>query len=461
MSKKKNSKGNFYVQTSKGIIPFEVLQKAAMSSAESKQLSSIQSWMTSNDLVSPPYGPLAFLHYYFHNTIFARCVKQLALDVAGLGWSLQLRDNVKESKQEFARISELLDNIHPDSDEDLRSMLEKLLIDWGTVGYFGWEIARNNKGDVNKAFHVPAYTIRVHKDNKKYAQIRNNKKMWFKKFGEEQNIRATTGKEVTGRGKDVANEMIFYKNYYPLSDFYGAPNVLSAVGDLVGLAGLQEYNLAFFENYGIPAALITLEGDWEPNAEKLLDEFVNTELKGSGNAHRTLVGRVDAGSNKAQPNKLTYTKLGVDVKEGSFKLYEKARQESIMIAYSMPPQRIGIQVAGKLGGNIAEEATRIYVRSVVEPLQLDMEDILNSLIQSEVYRFKFNNIDTRDMDALSERQVREIGAGSKTPNEARNENGKEPYPDGDKFYIQSSFIPVGEAEEATKLAKEDLEELDG
>ncbi len=447
VAKEKIEKGRVFVQTTKGIVPYHILQKAQEDVGNSQQLQATQKWMTLNDLVPPPYDPMSFLNLYESNSVFYRCVGQLAIDIAGLGWSLQLRDDKKDSTSEHGRITELLENINPD--EPFRKILEKLLIDWGIIGYFGLEVARNRKQDIAEIYHVPAHTLRVHKDRDKYCQIRNNKKAWFKKFGITQNISTKTGKDISGNSRDAANELIFYKNYYPKSDYYGAPNILSAVGDIMGLIGLRDYNLAFFENYGVPAALIVLEGDWDVGSDKKISEFLNTELKGSENAHRTLV--------VTQPDKCKfhYEKLGVEVKESSFKLYEKTRQEDILIAYSMPPQRIGVQVVGKLGGNMAEEATKIYVQSVVEPLQLDIESIINNLlIQSEIYRFKFNDIDTRDKDALSDRLVKEIGVGLKNPNEGRNELGLKPYPEGDKFFMQSSLIPIGEAEEVNKFCIE-------
>lgn len=448
MAKAKVKKGRaVYVETSKGVYPYEMLQKAE--TTNSKQLQAVSKWMTMNDLMPPPYPPMSLLNLYESNSVFFRCVNQLAIDVAGLGWSLQLKEDKTDNKPELNRLNEFLK--HKNSDDDkLRNIFKKLLIDWGSIGYFGLEIARNNKGDIGELFHVPSHTLKVHKDKKKYAQVRNNKKVWFKKFGEEGNISAKTGKEFTGRGnrRDRANEMIFYKNYYPKSDYYGVSNIISAVGDIMGLIGLRDFNLAFFENYGIPAALIVLEGDWDDDAPDIVSDFINKEAKGASNAHRTLV--------IAQPDKckFTYQKLGVDVKESSFKLYEKTRQEDILIAYSMPPERIGIRIVGKLGGNVAEEATKIYVQGVVEPLQLDLEEIIDEILQSEIYDFKFKDIDTRDLIALSERLTKEVGSGMKTPNEARNELGEKPYDGGDKFYVGSNLVEAGEAE-TIGLSKED------
>jgi PBSX family phage portal protein len=395
------------------------------------------------------------LTLYESNSIFFRCVNQLAIDVAGLGSSFKLREDAKENKVELKRLKEFIE--HKNSDDDrLRTIFKKLLIDWGTLGYFGLEIARNRKGDIGNLFHVPAHTLKVHKSKKKYCQVRNNKKMWFKKFGEEGNISAKTGKDFSGRGsrKDRANEMIFYKNYYPKSDYYGVSNIISAIGDIMGLLGLRDFNLAFFENYGVPAGLIVLDGEWDDDAPEKIEAFLNKEVKGAANAHRTMV--------IAQPDKcqFTYQKLGIEVKEASFKIYEKTRREDILIAYSMPAQRIGITpTVGKLGGNVAAEQTMIYVQGVVEPLQLDLEEIINELLASEIYEFKFKDIDTRDIIALSERLTKEIASAIKTPNEARNELGEKPYAEGDKFYVASNLVEAGEAG-TEGLAKEDEEIID-
>lgn len=452
MSKEKIQKGKVFVQTSKGVFPYSVLKKAEVKGA-SKQLEEYQEWMTQNHLMPPPYPPMSFLNLYESNSIFWRCVNQLAIDVAGLGWKLQLREGQKDNEKELTKLKEFI--AHPNPDDSFRTILKQLLIDWGAMGWFGMEVCRNQLQEVGEIYHLPAHTLRVHKNKKKYAQTRNNKKVWFKKFGEKRDISAKDGKQRAGLGKDRANELIFYKNYYPKSGYYGMPNILSAVGDVVGLIGLRDYNLAFFENYGVPAALIVLEGEWEEGSEKKVMDFMNKELKGTENAHRTLV--------VTQPDKckFNYQKLGVEVKEASFKLYEKTRQEDILIAYSMPPERVGIRVVGKLGGNVAKEATQTYVQGVVEPLQLDLEDIINEkLLQSETYELKFKNVDLRDYDALIERLVKEVGSAIKTPNEARVELGLKPYPEGDKFYVASTYVPAGEPSPEDAFTKEEEEFLD-
>jgi len=443
-------KGKVFVQTSKGVYPYSILQKAEIKKS-SKQLKETEKWMTANELMPPPYPPNSFLMLYESNSIFWRCVNQLAIDVAGLGWKLQVKEGKKENETELEKIKGLLNTLNPE--DSLRTILKQLLIDWGSVGWFGLEVVCNNKGEIAEIYHVPAHTLRVHASKEKYCQSRNNKKVWFKKFGLDKVFSSKDGKEGKYTGDARANELIYYKNFYPKSDYYGVPNIISAVGDVIGLIGLRDYNLAFFENYGVPSAIVILEGEWDPGSDKTITEFLNKEFKGTENAHRTLVVEQPEGC------KFNYIPLGIEVKEASFRLYEQVRRDDILIAYSMPPERIGIRVVGKLGGNVAEEATQIYVQSVVEPLQTDIEEIINQkLLQSDIYEFKFENIDLRDLEALVKRQGYMIEHGMKTPNEARNELGYKPYPEGDKFYILSSLIEVGEPEEElSKAGKEFLE----
>ena len=448
---KETEKGRvYYVKTSKGVHPLSTLFKAA-DKKTSKQVKATEKWMYVNGLIPPPYLPESFLLFYESNPIFNRCVKQLAVDVAGLGWNLVVKEEGKENDKEHERLMMFLKKVNLKK-ESIRNVVYKLLIDWGTIGWFGIEVIRNMEGGVEEVYHVLAHTIRVHKSQEKFCQERGQNKVWFKKFGlEGKHFSAMDGKETSFNLKTNANELIFYKNFYPRSDYYGAPNVLAAIGDVVGLIGLRDYNLSFFENYGIPAGLIVLEGDWDEGIEKTIGDFIDKELKGSDNAHRTMVVTQPTGS------KFTYKPLGTEVKEGSFRLYEQARRDNVLIAYSMPPERVGVRVTGSLGGNVAEEATQVYVQGVVEPLQTDIEEIINEkLLQSEIYDFKFENIDLRDYTAEVERMMKEVAHGIRTPNEARNELGLKPYPEGDKFFIASNLIEVGAPEEGMTKAEQDL-----
>ncbi len=143
-------------------------------------------------------------------------------------------------------------------------------------------------------------------------------------------------------------------------------------------------------------------------------------------------------------------KLSEGVQEASFKAYIQLLIDDILMSYSMPGYRLGLNIVGKLGGSNIREATEIYKNGVVEPLQEDIEDMVNhKLIEQGLncssYKFKLNDLDVRDIDAEVKRYVRLVNMGAMTPNQVRNllDLG-ESYPEGDKYFVASNLVEAGE-----------------
>lgn len=452
------ARGAAWVMTSKGFFPISKLKAAEKKKekAKSKQLQQQSEWLDQNDLVPYPFEAANLLTLKDNCAYFDACIKQIAKDVVGQGWHLELAEGKEESNQEKERILEFIEKCGGDRDSTFEEALEQAVIDWGMIGWWGWELSRDSKEKfVNGMWHVPAQTIFVHESHNKYCQVRGQKKMWFKRFGLEDDIDLATGKSIgeeqlqaekedPDRKKiERANEMIFYKNYYPQSDYYGAPNILSSIGAIIGLIGVRDYNLSFFENYGIPAALIVLEGRWSKDTAKQISDFIDVEIKGSENAHKTMC------VHPSKDSKLTYIKLGIEVKEGSFKLYHKQLRDEVLVEYKMPPYRIGIAEVGSLGGSTAAESTEIYAQSVVTPLEETVERLVTKKIfqqglKCKSYEFQLNELDLSDLDAEAKRDQIYFGLGALTPNQILTRQGKKTYPEGNSYFVSTSYIEIGQ-----------------
>jgi len=408
----------------------------------SSQLKIESNYLTEHGLIDLPFSADALLILYEASSVFWACVNQIGKDVAGHGWTLQKEEEAEEDRGESAKAKEFFSNAC--EGKSLRGMVIELIVDWGTIGNFYMEVVRNNTGNVAKLYRVPAQTMKVNNEKTVYCQTRDDKHVWFKKFGDKEDRSSKDGKvksEANNNSVDPsAHEMIHYKAPYPRSDFYGAPNIISAIGDVVGLIGCRDYNLSFFDNCGIPSSIVTLSGEWDPKAEQQIRNFFKTELKSASNAHKVLI------LSQTDEFKLDFNPLDVAAKDRdlSFERYEKTRKENILIAYSMPPERIGMRVIGQLGGNVAEESTKIYINGVVEPLQEDLEAIFNMILTVGLgvtkYKMKFKVLDIRNMTVIADRQSKQIEHGVLKPNEARNELGLKPYDGGDKTYIMANLI---------------------
>lgn len=439
-----------FVKTSKGLFPIEKLEKAAKAEQRtaSRQIKTDQRFMADNNLVPLPFAVTGLLTLMDNCSFFDACVRQIAKDVIGQGWELALREDVEEETDALAAERKTLEDflLDPNTEEDsLEDVIERCIIDWGSIGWFGIEVTRDVSGAVNGLFHVPAATLRVHRDSNKFCQIRNVEKVWFKRFAYDKEVDSKTGSEE--KVDSPASEMIFYRNYWPQSSWYGAPLILSAVGAVKALIGIRDYNLAFFENYGVPAAIVTIKGCWDEDSTKQIADFIDTEIKGSNAAHKTIV------LNPPEGGEVTWEPLVVEVKEGHFKLYFKQVRDEILVCYKMPSYRIGIVELGSLGGSTAVEATRIYIDSVVDPLKLVVERIFSEKILkdgmgNEHYEFDLGELDIRDETAEIDNLIKLFGVASLSPNEIREAMGKdtldkEQFPWAEQYFMLSTYVPAG------------------
>lgn len=460
----------------------------------SKQLKEDKSYWREKGLLAPPYDPDSILTYYESNIYFMRTVDQIAQDVAGQGYKFEAREGVDPEKDEKAKAfqekAEKLLN-RPNDDYDLIEMIKRLIIDWGSTGWMNWELPRTGEGDIGSMYHVPAYTIRVHRDGKKYCQTRYVKgkrtRMWFKKFGEEGDIQAENGEVIKDKAKkeekDIANDMIMDLNYYIKDSFYGTPNILGSLGAVISMIGIRDFNLSFFENFGVPAALVILYGNWKPGSDTDIKNFIETEIRGSENAYKTLVlqapEQTETGLSKEEQKGIEWIPLMTDVKEGSFMkdYYIQMRNEEL-VAYSMPHYRIGIVETGALGGSSVEEMTDAYIDSTVKPLQTKVENIFNFKILPTLMEepkegeepevpllFKLIPPDVRNMEKLITRAIKSFRHAALTVNELRAIEGRtaiEKEEGGDDRYIEKGLIKVGEEdlekeEEALLRVTQELE----
>jgi len=248
------------------VIKTDVL--AGYQTAESKQLGKdvfANADYNEGSLVKPLYEPLTMAKLLEINTYHMRACRTKAEDVAGNGWKLvplvdKPSDEQKEAIEEFIKGQE----------EGLEETIKKTQLDKELVGFFSMEIAREENafdGPVNQIRHIPAHTVRIHKEGNKFCQARDNKKNWFRLFDYEKDVKRDTGAEETGKSLDKdtrGNEIIWNVNYTPRSCFYGIPDITPAIGAITGDISRRDYNIAFFNNYGVPAYMVSICGDFDP-----------------------------------------------------------------------------------------------------------------------------------------------------------------------------------------------------
>lgn len=390
-----------------------------------------------NNLLQPLYNPTMLSHLLEINTWHKRCVKTKAQDIAGLGWEIKPSKMQKQEEGADPKPSENQRRIaHKFFEEQwppLLITLKRAEIDYDSTGNAYLELVREaNAAESPYAIiaHVPAHTIRVHRDGNRYAQIRGVKKVWFKKVEFDKDVDCQTGEiyELGSLPPDRrASELIHRYEYTPRSDFQGVPDIISSLGAIQGDLSQRDYNIKFFENFGIPAYAIYTTGDYDLG-EKDPDtgeyELIKT-IKGfmdqvQKEPHSSLIfGVPSIGEGKVE---VEFKSLAIETKDASFRMYRKDNRDEIIANHGVPSYRIGMTETGSLGGSTAKESTEIYIDSVINPRQEDLEANINKFILRDNLEVNDWDFKLKSLSLDDEKHDKEILAflfdnGGATPND--------------------------------------------
>lgn len=434
-----------------------------------------------NHLVEPHYTLEALAELPEINTAHYRASRAKATDTVGHGYYLEPAEGVDNPDEKQKEI--IKDFMKRPNDEDsFIELYERFMTDFNTVGAGMFEVVRDpSTGLISHLLHIPTHTIRKHSDEKRYVQKRGAATAWFKRFGMKEDVHVRTGgiSNPNSIEKDEyrANEIIEMKNYTSRSDYYGVPDVISALGAILGDRERQEYNISFFDNHAIPAYAVTVSGaELDEDTERQIQDFFQKKVKQQNHSTLVLTAKKDEDDPSEAPVEFKFQALSTDTKEASFRMFRQDNRDEVLSAHGVPPYRAGVVVEGQMGGSNASETTEIYKQSIIGPLQERVEELINRKIiqdglQCTDWVLRLKSIDNKDVKQETETLGLLFDRGAYSPNDLREWNGDERVDDPamDKHYINGMAIedggqPSGEpaggqASTSAKHMHDDIKEL--
>lgn len=430
-----------YVTTAGRSVPADVLDAYA-TKAGSQQLPAQRSFDGYRSLAAPRYDPAALARILDVNTAHAAACKQKAVDVAGGGWRFDPvgpdadpaeRDQLAAFFTQGQPERTMLDHPH------LGLGLHAAQLDYEAMGRGVLELIRDQHAAGRPLVglaHAPAHTVRVDREGRRFLQQRGGRYRWF---------RAATATDVevdyeTGRMYQLgelrpercANDMLWWRHYHPHDPTYGLPDVIPAIGAVHGDAARRDYNIDFFENFGVPGYAVFVTGDFDPGAtvnasgEPTSDDdpAARTELdyhieqmfkEVRQNPHASMVftlpTRPGVDDGKVE---VKFEPLATQVKEASFRLYRKDNREEVLSSHRMSSALAGVFDAGAAN----REALTMYKRAVVAPRQHTLERIINTHVVQALgvqgWVFRLNAFETRDLQRELEMWVQLLEQGAVT-----------------------------------------------
>ena len=391
------------------------------------------------DCVEPPYNMRYLAKLYETSSIHAGAVDAKVDNIVGLGWNFvfsteaetlrnKADNKVKETGSDVQRdalerrlerdklkLTEYVASLnHTDEfDETLSKAMKDLL----TTGNGYLEVGRDAEGRVAYLGHVPSVDIRIRKNRDGFVQYGMHDAIFFRNFGDRK-MRDPSGRDSN------PNELIHFKTYAPSNNYYGVPDIVSAIEAVAGIEFASRYNIEYFENKAIPKHVIKVKGlDLDPTQLLKLTKFFESST--NNQSHRTIVIPIEG-----KDADITFEAVEGAKQDASFKEYTDLNIQMILSRHRVPKNRLGITDAQGL--STSRDADKIFKESVCRPTQRLIEKKIQKIIEelTDLFDFRLEEYSLTDEETQTKIDEIDIRNGALLPDERRVKIGLQRRPDG-------------------------------
>ncbi len=224
-------------------------------------------------LINHPLDQDKLASFYNESTYHREAVSVKARDVIGHGWFLEQEFGEDENPTSADANEALLDNFFRDGAvegftqfeikgmtpegvsplapvntlgpgepiplySNLNDVMEKILIDYDTVGNGYLVVIRDDKANGVPTWysHIQSSRMKIHRDRLRFRWSVGNQTHWFKRWGVSADVDIKTGDYFEFGALPMerrASEVIHFANYTPTDSYYGLPEITPAVGAMV------------------------------------------------------------------------------------------------------------------------------------------------------------------------------------------------------------------------------------
>ena len=439
-----------------------ILPESEIHTPKSKQLAKTFHDLTEDgEVIPPPIDVDLAAAMIEKSTRLNRAVHTYARNVVGLDYhivpSIDLSDATDEEKNRFKREKELLTNLFdcPNTDMPLVNLLYLVKLDQEATGNGYIEVVRNGTYIIQALYHIPSVTMRVRTKDRGFVQLVEEKKRFFKKFGDTRLMDCETGEFVAGPLPMArqATEVIHFKIPCVRSTFYGMPRWVPAIPAITGNRLAAVRNVTFFEHDAVPRLIITISGGGRlaPDSVEEIRKFLTVRSKGVENAHRVAVIQLDqkrtnftADTPRAEINIEPIT-VGT-TEDASFLQYRVANDEEIRESFGIGKVFFTLDDVSRAGGRISRMITN---ESEFEPDRVSWEWEINQKIVRDFdvkfAKFKLARPDLSDPLETAKIDKLLADAGALSPNDIRTRHSMPNFPDSYTFANKPIKVALTEA----------------
>lgn len=412
------------------------------------------------DIIPPPYNLKELKLIGEYSSILQQCVDAYKTNIIEFGIEAAYKidmnseeideETKKKSREEWTRLDEFIRYLN--LDESPEKIIGYALDDREKTGNGYLEIVRDGTGLPVGIEYADAQFMRVCKKTvpeeveytiyengqekkvkrwkrfRKYVQMIDNKKVYFKEYGDPRIMNLATGKFDDSTPEHLRATEIFHMKIG--SETYGKPRWVGNLISLYGARKAEELNLTYFTNgRHIPAAITVSNGKLDDSSYEALQAYMD-DLTGVDNAHKFLLLEAEGiteekmvnGDEKITPAKVEIKSLAEILQQDALFLeYDDKTRQKIRSSFRLPPLYTG--EAQDFTRATADTARKVTEEQVFQPERKGLARSLNALFL-EPLGFKYVKLSVKGADFNDPVEIAEvlgpfIQAGGVAPNDLR------------------------------------------
>lgn len=357
-----------------------------------------------------PAYPTSFLTFLSRNNwVYRQCAERVSNDCVKNGFDIVSRTGVEDVEDIEAK-QEVLDffNRMP---VPITKTLKNTIYGYELVGNTGIEIIRENGLDSGLQ-HLEVFDVthvKLCTDNQRIVQTVNGEDTFFiiygKNYDEQGNklyLHRYTGEwsKTPLPADEEAHEVIWIYRYDIGANEYGVPLIATGLRTLEMERGRENYIIDFFVNFGMPAWIVSITGQFYDEESRRYKE--DGSLNPDFDVTKTIrykIGQqiqeiIDGGRHGAivmsyptsmgqDPVKVEVTPLATDVKEASFRGLREDNNTDLCGMMGIDPNLIVKSETGAMGNNAVDSLLLQHNDNKIKPTQNVIVNEINHMLLLE------------------------------------------------------------------------------
>ena len=378
-----------------------------------------------DNILEPPYDLFFLSTLPERSNILGQCIEAMETNIDGAGFSLEAtetnmpNDAGEYSVEAIAEKNKIIDFFSfCNTDIPYTHLCRLTRRDREATGNAYWEVLRNLKGEICGLDIVESHTMRlcrmdeefveyntvgpaideknrpafVRKRFRKYVQIKDGKKVFFKELNDPRFIDARTGDVIKtdekgnaadGKVHIWATEIL----HFPISSTtspYGIPRWVGNLLSVLGSRQSEEVNAEYFDNNTVPPLALLVSGKLGENTVERITTYIEENLKGKKGWGKMLV--IEASPSGTQLPGMPQSRADLhfehladaQLKDGLFLEYDRGNREKIRSSFRLPPLFVGL--SDDYTRATALESKRVAEAQVFGPERDYMDFVINNKI---------------------------------------------------------------------------------